>query len=148
MAIIGVPDKPGVAAKLFGTLAEHKISVDMIIQSIARDGTNEIAFTAAKGDALDAKKVCEELVKEFGAKEVFMDDQISKVSIVGAGMLNRPGVASSMFDALKDANINIHMITTSEIKISCIIDLKNAEKAVKAIHKKFELEESTEPVIA
>lgn len=148
MAIIDVPDKPGIAAKMFGTLAQHSISVDMIIQSVARDGTNMIAFTVAKTDVNKAKDVCEQLVAEIGAKEVFVDDNISKVSIVGAGMLNRPGIASDMFAALKDADINIHMITTSEIKISCIIDLKNSEKAVKAIHSKFELEKSTEPVIA
>lgn len=147
IAILGVPDVPGIAATLFGTLAKNSISVDMIIQSIARDGTNEIAFTLDKNDVPKAKEVCEELLPNLKASGIFVDDKIAKVSIVGAGMLHKPGVASEMFRALFDAGINIHMITTSEIKISCVIDLDNSEKAVQAIHKEFELEESSEPII-
>lgn len=148
MAVMGVPDQPGTAAKLFGTLSKHGVSVDMIIQSIAHDGTNVIAFTINKENLSKAKEVCDHLLPELGAQGLFIDDKISKVSIVGAGMLNRPGVASNMFKSLSDEGINIHMIATSEIKISCIIDIENSEKAVTAIHKTFELEKSTEPVIA
>lgn len=148
MAMLGVKDKPGIAAKLFGALAENSISVDMIIQSVAQDGTNEIAFTVGREDVKNAIAVCESLKEELGSRKVFSDDKISKVSIVGAGMLNRPGIAAQMFEALKDAEINIHMITTSEIKISCIIDESECEKAVQVIHNKFELETSVEPVIA
>lgn len=147
VAILGVPDVPGVAAKIFSTLAKNNISVDMIIQSIARDKSNEIAFTVAKEILPETKVVCEKLLPEIKAKEVVVDDNITKVSIVGAGMLNKPGVASTLFTALAEENINIQMITTSEIKISCIIAPKDAEKAVNAIHKNFELEKSSEPVI-
>ena len=147
VGILGVPDIPGVAATIFGTLAKNEISVDMIIQSVPRDGFNEIAFTVAKDSLAKAKEVCQGLLASIKGKQVVVDDNITKVSIVGAGMLNRPGVAATLFKALSEANINIQMITTSEIKISCIIRPEDAEKAVKAIHKVFELEKSSEPVI-
>ena len=148
VAILEVSDKPGIASKLFKTLADNNISVDMIIQSVARGGRNEIAFTVSKDSVTDAKQVCDELLPELEAKEVVIDEDIAKVSIVGAGMLNRPGIASDFFVALSDAGINIQMISTSEIKISCIIDPADAQKAVQVIHSKFGLEESNEAVIA
>lgn len=140
VAITGVPDKPGIAAKVFESLAKKNISVDMIVQSTSHDGTNEIAFTVDKENLDETKKVAEKITKEIGAKDVTCDVNIAKVSIVGAGMIGRPGIAAAMFKALADTSINIQMISTSEIKVSCVIDAKDGEKAVKAIHKVFELE--------
>lgn len=140
IAIVGVPDKPGVAAKVFESLSKKNISVDMIVQSTSQDGFNEIAFTVDKDTVEDTKKVAEEIAKEISAKSVTADTNIAKVSIVGAGMIGRPGIAAAMFKALADERINIQMISTSEIKVSCLIDTKDGEKAVKAIHKIFELE--------
>lgn len=140
IAITGVPDKPGIAAIVFETLAKKNISVDMIIQSTSKDGTNEIAFTVDKENVDDAKTVSAEISKQINAREVTVDVKIAKVSIVGAGMIGRPGIAAAMFKALADSSINIQMISTSEIKVSCVVDIKDGEKAVKAIHKVFELE--------
>lgn len=140
MAITGVPDKPGIAAKVFSSLAKKNISVDMIIQSTSHDGTNEIAFTVDKDTVEESKKIAQEIAKEIHAKDVTCDVNIVKVSIVGAGMIGRPGIAAAMFKALADSNINIQMISTSEIKVSCVIDAKDGDKAVKAIHKVFELD--------
>lgn len=147
IAIINVADRPGIASKVFGELGKNKISVDMIIQSVPRDGINDIAFTVPREDMQLAKKTCEEILKDIEGTRVEADDSIAKVSIVGAGMLNRPGIASNLFETLSRAGINIQMISTSEIKISCLIDEVNAEKAVKVIHAAFELEESSEPII-
>ena len=140
VAIIGVPDKPGIAAKVFESLAKQNISVDMIVQSTSHDGANEIAFTVDKDTLENAKEVTKKLASDIDAKGVTTDTNIVKVSIVGAGMIGRPGIASAMFKALSDSNINIQMISTSEIKVSCVIEPKDGEKAVKAIHKVFELD--------
>lgn len=140
IAITGVPDKPGIAAKVFESLSIKNISVDMIVQSTSKDGTNEIAFTVDKDTIDDAIRVTNEIAKDLGAKEVSTETNIAKVSIVGAGMIGRPGIAAAMFKALADAGINIQMISTSEIKVSCVIDTKDGDKAVKAIHKVFELD--------
>ncbi len=147
VAILGVPDVPGIAAKIFLTLANRGISVDMIIQSVAQNNLNEIAFTVARDSLKNAETVSKEMLPELKAKEVVVDEDIAKVSVVGAGMLNKPGVASNMFKALADAGVNIQMISTSEIKISCMVSRKDAHKAVQAIHKAFELEKSNEPII-
>lgn len=140
MAIVGVPDKPGIAAKVFESLAKKNISVDMIVQSTSQEGVNEIAFTVDKDTVEDTKKVTQVISKEIGAKDVSCDVNIAKVSIVGAGMIGRPGIAAAMFKSLADSSINIQMISTSEIKVSCVIDAKDGDKAVKAIHKVFELD--------
>ena len=140
IAIVGVPDKPGVAAKVFESLSKKNISVDMIVQSTSQDGVNEIAFTVDKDTIEDSKKITEQLAKEIGATGVTTDTSIAKVSIVGAGMIGRPGIAAAMFKALADAGVNIQMISTSEIKVSCVVHTKDGEKAVKAIHKVFELD--------
>lgn len=141
IAVIGIEDKPGMAFKLFSLLAKENISVDLILQSIGRDETKDISFTVAKGNLQKAIDVIHENIGIFGAKEVAHSDQYSKVSIVGAGMVNNPGVASMLFEALFDADINIHMITTSEIKISVLVDAQEADRAVNAIHEKFRLGE-------
>lgn len=147
VAIIDVPDVPGIAAKVFSTLADKGISVDMIIQSVAQNQTNEIVFTVNKADINEAKTICDEMLPDLKAKEVIIDEDICKVSIVGAGMINKPGIASTLFKTLAEADINIQMISTSEIKISCMVNAKDAHKAVQVIHKAFELEKSAEAII-
>jgi aspartate kinase len=139
IAVIGIEDKPGKAFQIFSLLAKKNINVDIILQSIGRENTKDISFTVSKSHLQAALDVINENLGIIGAKEVKYSDKVSKVSIVGAGMVNNPGVASRMFEALYDAGINIHMISTSEIKVSVLIDEKDAEKAVVAIHDKFEL---------
>lgn len=141
IAVIGIEDKPGMAFKLFSMLSREKISIDVILQSIGRDETKDISFTVKKGDLQKTLDILNANLGVISAKEVKYSDKYSKVSIVGAGMVNNPGVASTMFEALFDADINIHMITTSEMKISVLVDVQNAERAVVAIHDKFKLGE-------
>jgi aspartate kinase len=141
VAVIGIEDKPGMAFKLFTLLAKEKISVDIILQSVGRDVTKDISFTVAKGNLQKTLDILNSNLEAIGAKEIKHSDKYSKVSIVGAGMVNNPGVAATMFEALYDEDINIHMIATSEIKISVLIDVQNAERAVNAIHDKFKLGE-------
>ncbi|MBQ9244851.1 aspartate kinase [bacterium] len=138
-----LPDIPGTAAKLFGALAKNNISVDMIIQSLASNGTNSIAFTVDAEDLDAALKTLNDEKSSVRAAEILIDKDIAKVSIVGAGMVDRPGIAADMFRALAEKNINIKMISTSEIKISCLVDKNNANEAIKALCKEFGLE-STE----
>ena len=145
LAILKVPDVPGIAARVFGKLSQANVSVDMIIQSIhTEDKTNDIAFTVSKSELSEALKTLEEVKNELGAERVLIDDDIAKVSIVGAGMIDRPGIAADMFAALASAKINIKMIATSEIKISCLVDKEKAHEAVKAIHTKFHLDDKKE----
>ena len=141
IGLFNVPDKPGVAYKVFSALAERNINVDMIIQGTMRNGSNDISFTVAKDDVKAALEVIEVVGKELNIERAACDQNVSKVSIVGAGVITNPGVAAMMFEALAEEHINIHMISTSEIKVSCIIDKEDTEKAVKAVHKKFNLEE-------
>jgi len=143
-----VSDTPGYAAKLFSELADNNISVDMIIQSYARDnGTNDIAFTVNVDDRSKALKVCEKIREELSTGEIFVDDDISKVSIVGAGMVDRPGIAASMFRALADVGINIKMISTSEIKISCLVEKGTEKLAIKTLCKEFNLDSEAAAVV-
>ena len=137
-----VPDVPGHAAKLFGALAEENISVDMIIQSYARTSTNtnDIAFTIDKADLDRAKPVFDKIKENLKAKNVHIDENIAKVSIVGAGMVDRPGIAATMFETVANLGINIKMISTSEIKISCLVEKEDANKAVQTLHEIFELD--------
>lgn len=142
ITIVKVPDAPGTAANVFGTLSKHNISVDMIIQSYAKaDNTNDIAFTVSESDFDQTMKILEKVKQEISASGILVDNDIAKVSIVGAGMIDRPGIAADMFYALADAGINIKMISTSEIKISCLVDKAHAHDAVRAIHTKFNLDE-------
>lgn len=141
-ALFDVPDVPGIAMKLFKALAKENINVDMIIQSAMRDNRNDIAFTIEQDDLKRAIPVVERVVQEISASGFSYTDDVAKVSIVGAGMQTNPGVAAAMFEALAEENINIHMISTSEIKVSCVIDEKELEKAVRALHKKFELDKA------
>jgi aspartate kinase len=138
VAVLGMPDEPGSAAKVFTRLSNEGISVDMIIQSTGKAiNTNDIAFTVNTWDLQNAQGLMDKLLGDLGAKSVKIDDQIAKISIVGVGMIDRPGIASGMFEALAEAGVNIKMISTSEIKISVLVDKVNADKAVQAIHAKF-----------
>ena len=136
VAIIGLKDEPGVAFKLFNALAKQNINIDMILQSIGREGKKDITFTCSDEDADTAKQIIEDLM-EF--EKVDVNKEVAKVSIVGAGMQTNAGVAAKMFEALYDANINIRMISTSEIRVTVLIDQKNTERAMNAIHDKFNL---------
>ena len=137
ISIVGLQDTPGVAFKIFNKLAQYKINVDIILQSVGRDNTKDITFTVPLDQGNMAIEAINEMKDALNFKSLKMDDSVAKVSIVGAGMESHPGVASKMFEALYDANINIHMISTSEIKISVLIDAKYADKAVSAIHDAF-----------
>ena len=137
IALVGLRDVPGVAFKVFQVLAKAKINVDIILQSIGRSDTKDISFTVAKGDMEAAEKLLNENKEALGFSDISVTDTIAKVSIVGAGMMSASGVAAMMFEALYDAKINISMISTSEIKISVLVDSKDANRAVAAIHAKF-----------
>ena len=144
VSILGIPDKPGMAAHLFSELGEAKIVVDMIIQNVGSDGRNDISFTVSTEDFQAACDLGQDFITEHGARSVQTEEHIGKVSVVGVGMKSHSGVAATMFDALAEENINIQMISTSEIKISVVIALDDIDRAVQAIHRKFELE--TPPV--
>ena len=137
LSVVGLEDTPGVAFKLFNKLAQHKVNIDIILQSIGRDGTKDITFTVPLEQSREALTALEEIKDSLNYKELITDDNCAKVSIVGAGMESNPGVASKMFEALYDAGINIQMISTSEIKVSVLIESKYADQAVQAVHDKF-----------
>ncbi|MBQ2604937.1 MAG: aspartate kinase [Acutalibacteraceae bacterium] len=137
VSIIGLPDRPGLAFKVFSKVSAANINVDIILQSIGRDGTKDITFTVAQDKADEVEAILKDYLLPQGVKEVSTDKSVAKVSIVGAGMESHAGVATKMFEALYDAQINIRMISTSEIKVSVLIDEADADKAVKAIHEKF-----------
>ena len=143
LSIVRVSDHPGIAARVFGELAKESINVDMIIQSAAKDGTNDISFTLAQTDLKKAFPLLETLSKELKAHPIHCQEEIAKVSIVGVGMKSHPGVAAKMFDVLAKAKINIEMISTSEIKIACIVSQSQCNQAVQLLHEAFNLE--TEP---
>ncbi len=137
ISIIGVPDKPGLAFKIFSKLAAKKVNVDIILQSVGRDNTKDITFTVPQNMLSEAMTAVEEYAQVIGAQKVVFDENVCKVSIVGAGMETHPGVAAEMFEALFEANINIQMISTSEIKVSVLLAREDADNAVAAIHAKF-----------
>jgi len=141
IALYDVPDQPGIAMTIFKVLAENKINVDMVIQGGMRSNRNDIAFTIEKDELDKALPLVNEVVANIGASGMSYGKDVAKISIVGAGMQSNPGVAAAMFEALADANINIHMISTSEIKVSCIINEAEINKAVQALHDKFRLDE-------
>lgn len=137
ISVTCIPDKPGLAFKLFSKLSARDINVDIILQSIGRNSTKDITFTVPKDKGVEAKEIVTKFAQSIGANEVIYDDNIAKISMVGAGMESHPGVASKMFEALYDRQINIQMISTSEIKVSVLIDKRDADLAVEAIHDKF-----------
>jgi len=140
LALRGVPDRPGVAARIFGALDERAIVVDLIIQTAQQDGRADLSFTVGRADFAPAREAMERLVPELGLRAVESDDQIAKISIVGVGMRNHSGVAARMFEVLGKEGINIQMISTSEIKVSCVIHAKYTELAVRALHTAFGLD--------
>ena len=140
ISIVGVPDRPGIAAEIFSRISDAHIVVDMIIQNIGEEGKNDITFTVSKEDFRQTLQIAEDLCRELGADRVMSDDKIAKVSVVGVGMKTHCGVAAKMFKALAKNGINIEMISTSEIKISCVIRESDMDKAVQAIHDELKLE--------
>lgn len=142
LTIRGVPDKPGVASRILGGVAGTTINVDMILQNTGDDGTTDFSFTVHRSDYKSALELLKKIGKELGAREVSGDDKIVKISVVGVGMRSHAGIASTMFKALADEGINIQMISTSEIKISVVIDEKYLELAVRALHSAFHLEQA------
>lgn len=137
ITVVGVPDAPGVAFKVFSVLGKAGINVDIILQSAGMGGTNDISFTVASADAETAKSILDEYAQSIGFDHVTVDTDVAKVSIVNAGMMNGPGTAVKMFEALSTAHINIQMISSSEIKLSVVISAQEADRAVSAIHDKF-----------
>lgn len=139
IAVCNLKDEPGIAFKIFSMLAKKGINVDIILQSIGREGSKDISFTVTEDNAAKTEEILMAEKDYLGFEDIKVSTNFSKVSIVGSGMVNNPGVASTMFEALYDANINIHMISTSEIKVSVLVNQDNADAAVKAIHAKFNL---------
>jgi aspartate kinase len=142
ITVSGVPDRPGVAAGLFKPLAENNISVDMIIQNVSESGVTDISFTVRKEDMARARKLTDKIAKELDADRVIYDDKIVKVSVVGLGMRSHAGVASKVFETLASGGINIQMISTSEIKVSCVVDEKYGELAIRLLHEAFGLDQA------
>ena len=140
ITVVHIPDKPGIAANLFTPLSERNISVDMIIQNASLQGYTDLTFTVSKKDMKEAQKIVEATAKEIGAENVEVDDEVAKISIIGVGMVSHSGVAAKMFKTMADEGINIMMISTSEIKISCVIQRKYTELAVTVLHDAFHLE--------
>jgi aspartate kinase len=139
VTLVEVPDRPGVAAAVFEPLAEAGISVDMIVQNVGHHGTTDLSFTVSRADLARAKRILEPLVRDLGFREMTTDSSVAKVSIVGAGIQNAPGYAARMFRTLADAGVNIEMISTSEIRITCMIAEDMVEPAVRALHAAFDL---------
>lgn len=145
LTVVRVPDRPGIASKIFNAIAEDGIGVDMIVQNVSHDGATDITFTVDRGDASRAGEILDALVREIGAEDVLSDDGLAKLSIVGIGMRSHAGVAARMFRLLADEGINIHSITTSEIKISVLIEDKYGELATRVLHDAFGLEHGAGP---
>jgi len=139
ITVTGVPDKPGIAARMFRALAERHINVDTIVQNTSVHGTTDISFTVPRADLAMSLDTARALLPEIGAGEVEADDDIAKVSLVGAGMRSHPGVSATMFEVLAGHGINIEMISTSTIRISCVIRAERVEEAVRALHEAFAL---------
>lgn len=141
ISVIGLKDEPGMAFKMFNLLAKAGINVDVILQSIGRESTKDISFTVSRDEADAAVEILKENMSRIGGKSISCNREVAKVSIVGAGMMSNPGVAAKMFEALYNQNININMISTSEIRVTVLIHEKDAERAANAVHDAFGLEE-------
>jgi aspartate kinase len=140
LTLVAVPDRPGIARTVFAPLAEAGVNVDMIVQNVSHEGATDVSFTVPRSDVARARRLLEPVVVETGARELTVDDTVAKVSIVGAGIHNAPGYAARMFGTLADEGINIEMISTSEIRITCMIAESRLEQAARALHRAFELE--------
>jgi aspartate kinase len=143
ITLVKIPDKPGIAAKLFKPLTDANINVDMIVQNISTEGNTDLTFTVAKSDFKRAMEIIKDIAKEVNAQNVVSDQSIAKISIIGAGMRSHAGIAQKMFSSLAKENINIQMISTSEIKISCVIEAKYTELAVRVLHEAFGLDKAS-----
>lgn len=139
IAVIGLKDEPGIAFHLFNALAKYNINVDIILQSIGRDGTKDISFTVEEDMADEAVAIIQKNFPKNNYKKIDEEKDVAKISIVGAGMMSNPGVAASMFEALYDCGVNIKMISTSEIRVTVLIDEKYVDRAMNAVHDKFSL---------
>jgi aspartate kinase len=144
VTLVGVPDQPGIAARTMRLIADEAINVDMIVQNVSHEGTTDISFTVPKADLGRVLRVLEQVKGEVGARTVLADEEIAKVSLVGAGMKSSPGVAATMFEALADAGVNIEMISTSTIRVSCVIRAGDVTTAVRAIHDRFKLSDEAD----
>jgi aspartate kinase len=140
VTVVGIPDRPGIAAAIFEPLAAASISVDTIVQNASIDNITDLTFTVTRGQLSEVMKVIRPIAKEIGARECVSDATLGTVSIVGTGMQNMPGYAARMFSTLSEKGINIQLITTSEIRITCIIDEARVKDAVRALHRAFELD--------
>ena len=140
ITVVGVPDRPGIAAAIFEPLARATISVDTIVQNASIDNITDLTFTVAKSELDKAMEVVEPIAKSIGARECVSDARLGKVSIIGTGMQNAPGYAARMFGTLSEKGINIQLISTSEIRITCIIDESRVKDAVRALHRAFKLD--------
>jgi len=145
VTITGVPDRPGIAARLFRALADRSINVDMIVQNVSVGGHADISFTAPKADLPVSLEVTRAVADELGAGDVTHDAAIARVSLIGAGMKTHPGVAATMFQTLAESGVNILMISTSSIRISCVVRSDAVEQAVAALHTRFELDQPPAP---
>ncbi len=141
ITVVGVPDRPGIAATIFEPLAKAGVSVDTIVQNASMQGITDLTFTVFKSDLARAMEVVKPIATQIGARECASDDKLGEVSIIGTGMQNTPGFAARMFSTLSEKNINIQLITTSEIRITCIINADEVKEAVRALHRAFEIEE-------
>ncbi|MBM4448078.1 MAG: aspartate kinase [Chloroflexi bacterium] len=141
ITVVGVPDRPGIAASIFNPLAKAGINVDTIVQNASTQGITDLTFTVGKGDLARAMEVVKPIASQIGARECASDETLGAVSIIGTGMQNTPGFAARMFSTLSENNINIQLITTSEIRITCIIDAAQVQQAVRALHRAFDIEE-------
>ena len=135
--VLAVPDRPGIAARIFRALADAGVNIDMIVQNVSAEGATDISFTLPKTDLPAAEPILEVLASEIGAKGVVYDPDVAKVSLIGAGMKSHPGVAADMFEALGEADINIEIISTSSIRVSCVVRASEVERAVQAVHDRF-----------
>ena len=147
VTVVAVPDCPGIARSVFAPLANDGINVDMIVQNVGHEGTTDLSFTVPRSDLARARRLLEPVVRDMGARELVADESVAKVSIVGAGIQNAPGYAARMFGTLADEGINIEMISTSEIRITCMINESELERASRALHRAFQLERP-EPEVA
>jgi len=138
VTLLAVPDRPGIARAVFAPLADAGINVDMIVQNVGHDGATDLSFTVPKGDLAQTERIVKKVIREIGAGGMLSDSTVAKVSIVGTGMLGQPGIAATMFRTLAEAGINIDMISTSEIRITCLIAEDEVETAVRALHAAFE----------
>ena len=149
VTVVGVPDKPGEAAAIFSALADAKINVDMIVQNVsaAATGRTDVTFTCPQGTAQAAMRALQDRSDQIGFETLTVDDQIAKVSLVGAGMRSHPGVSATFFQALAEASVNVEMISTSEIRISVVTRVDDAKRAVQALHTAFGLDADGEAVV-